>query len=79
MHGAVAPARYRLTTIVGMHPENQCCDGCRFCQTDTANRDRKRCSVTGEILWNPKQFGLWCPLEKEESEDESEFQGPAGG
>lgn len=32
--------------------------------------DHQCCNVTGEIIWAPKRFGLWCPLEKEESEDE---------
>lgn len=79
MHGGIRPAVYRLTDRVGFDPDHQCCEGCKYCQTDAYNRDRKRCNVTGEIIWAPKRFGLWCPLEKEESEDESEFQGPAVG
>lgn len=69
MDSIVTPARYRLCKTIGMHPDNQCCDGCTFCRTDTTNRDRKRCAVTNEILYNTKQFGLWCPLEKEETDN----------
>ena len=70
MRSDVVPVKYRLQTTIGMHPDSQCCDGCPFCRTDTTNRDRKRCAVTCEIIYNAKQFGLWCPLEKEETEDE---------
>lgn len=73
MHNTVSPAVYRLNTTIGMHPENQCCDGCFLCRTDTTNRDRKRCTLTGEIIYNARQFGLLCPLEKEEKEDGTEI------
>lgn len=69
MGSGVTPVTYRLTRIIGMHPENQCCDGCPFCRTDTTNRDRKRCAVTEEVLYNPKQFGMFCPLVREEMEE----------
>jgi len=58
----IEPVKAILTVTVGFHPHNVCCDGCRFCRTDTTNRDRKRCAISEEILFNTKQRGLWCPL-----------------
>lgn len=62
----VTPKVAYLCINVGFHPKNLCCDGCPFCRTDTTNRDRKRCAITEEVLYETKQFGLRCPLEFEE-------------
>ena len=74
MSKTVQPVTYLLQVIVGFHPEGVCCEGCRFCRTDTANRDRKRCAVTEEILWNTRQMGMLCPLVKEDERDETGIQ-----
>lgn len=58
------------TIMVGFHPENVCCEGCRLCRTDSGYRDRKRCVVTEEIINYPKQRGIRCPLVFEEENDE---------
>ena len=79
MSQVVQPVTYLLQIKVGFHPEGVCCAGCRFCQTDPANRDRKRCVLTEEILWNTRQMGMWCPVEKEEESDGTEVQGTACG
>ena len=64
----VVPVVYRLNITVGFHPDGVCCEGCKFCRTDTTNRDRKRCAITEEVLWEPRQMGMWCPLVKEEND-----------
>lgn len=63
---AVIPKTATLCITVGFHPNNVCCDGCHFCRTDTTNRDRKRCAITEEVLYETKHFGMRCPLEFEE-------------
>lgn len=70
MKNEIIPLRARLNIVIGFHPQNVCCDGCPFCRTDTTNRDRKKCAVTEEVLFNTKQFGLRCPMEFEEGEHE---------
>lgn len=62
----VVPKIAYLCMNIGFHPKNVCCDGCLFCRTDTTNRDRKKCAVTEEILYDTKTLGLRCPLEFEE-------------
>lgn len=62
MIGGVKPRVAWIEMKVGFHPDAICCDGCPFCRTDTANRDRKRCVLTEEILLYTKQIGLRCPL-----------------
>ena len=62
----ITPKTAYLCINIGFHPSNLCCDGCQFCRTDTTNRDRKKCAITEEILYNTKQFGMRCPLEFEE-------------
>lgn len=64
----VRPLTAELCITIGFHPSNVCCDGCTFCRTDTTNRDRKRCAVTDEVLYNAKQFGLRCPLKFKKGE-----------
>lgn len=59
----VVPVVMRLEIHVGFHPENVCCAGCRFCVQDQFNRDRKRCMVTHEIIYQDKLVGMMCPLE----------------
>lgn len=66
------PARARVVWTVGFHPKNICCAGCPFYATDPANRDRKRCQITAEIIYEPRSFGMMCPLEFEEDEDGTE-------
>jgi len=63
----VTPVRARVHWTVGFHPKNLCCGGCTFYTTDPANRDRKRCQITTEIIYEPRAFGMMCPLEFESS------------
>lgn len=74
MRQTVIPVPYQLHMRIGFHPDAQCCDGCAFCRTDTSNRDRKRCVLTEEILWNTRLMGLRCPLVKEDESDGTEIQ-----
>ena len=62
MSKVVIPGGFKLEMEVGFHPDGVCCDGCRFCRTDTTNRDRKRCAITEEILWDTHSMGMLCPL-----------------
>lgn len=66
----VIPVRARLVWEVGFHPKNVCCAGCTYYSTDPANRDRKRCQITTEIIYEPRAFGMMCPLEFEEDEND---------
>jgi hypothetical protein len=53
---------------IGFHPNNVCCDGCPMAVADTGyNRDRKKCFLTGEIIYEKKQLGMFCPLIPEEN------------
>lgn len=69
----VHPVVATLVYNVGFHPKNLCCAGCQFYATDPANRDRKRCQITTEIIHEPRAFGFKCPMIFEEDECESEF------
>lgn len=54
---------------IGFHPNNVCCDGCPMAVADIGyNRDRKRCFLTNEIIYEKKQIGLFCPLKFEEED-----------
>lgn len=68
----IEPVRGFLDAVVGFHPEQINCDGCKLLVSDYFTRDRKRCVITGEIIHYPKQRGLMCPLQFEEANpDES--------
>lgn len=64
------PVVMRLSMLVGFHPQNVCCDGCRFLADDTSCRGRKKCLLTEEIIYQTKQMGLRCPLEEDDGEQE---------
>ena len=63
---AVTPIVAKLVLTMGFHPKNVCCDGCDFCRTDAYNRNRLRCVITYEIIFDEKRRGLRCPLIFEE-------------
>lgn len=68
MNDAMRPVVAHLEMKVGFHPKNVCCDGCDFCRTDAYNRNRLRCAITWEIIFDEKSRGLRCPLKFEEDD-----------
>lgn len=59
-----------LEAVIGFHPEQINCSGCKLMVADYGNRDRKRCVITGEIIHYPNQRGLMCPLQFEEEQND---------
>lgn len=68
-HGVMIPVVGKAILTVGFHPKNVCCDGCDFCRTDAYNRNRLRCALTWEIIFDEKHLGMRCPLVFEEDEE----------
>lgn len=64
----VSPILMQITLLIGFHPDNVCCDGCRCLVDDQFTRGRKVCFITHEIIHYPKQRGMRCPL-KEADDD----------
>ena len=44
------------------------CRWCQFCIDDTTMRQRRRCSLSEEILFDIDRMGVRCPLVFEEEE-----------